>query len=496
MKEFKINEYLIVKLENDTTNIYVNGEYFRQCKYLYLNIPVHKITDFEDIESIDEAAERLDSSSIEQIEGLDECRSLKSLYLRNNDILEIKGLENLVQLEHLDLYNNQIVDITGLKNLKSLKYLDLSGNYLRKLTVLKDLQQLSTLKLDSNFIRPEQLEGVDKNGVIFNRELFISSLNELENTKLNKIQDLVPRIKKIFQKNILFEPSNFFRGFILEKNDIETIEELESILGREFSLHHIKSVNNFYTHDNLVIGFENHKIVLVKISLDSQIRTLPKCIANFSSLKKLYISLGSNLSEIPETIYQLFNLKILEIHHSSIKHLSESIGNLVNLELLSLDYNELTFLPLSIGKLRNLIALYLCGNKITYLPIQIGNLSSLLTMTLEDNRIIELPESMVCLQSLSYLRIKSNFIIEFPKSFGKFDWEVEDIDDQPKNFPGKFENIKTRIDIDYGEDDIEYAKKRCKSCKRVKKSMYYSKELKEWSCSKCRKKYKFKIDDR
>lgn len=60
--EFKINDYLVLKLENNRTNIYVKGKLFNQCKFLLLNIPVDKVHEFDEIDSIDEAAEKLDSS--------------------------------------------------------------------------------------------------------------------------------------------------------------------------------------------------------------------------------------------------------------------------------------------------------------------------------------------------------------------------------------------------------------------------------------------------
>ena len=62
MKEFKVNDYITLKLENKKTNIYIKGELFRQCKFLLLNISVDKISTFDDIDSVDEIAERLDKS--------------------------------------------------------------------------------------------------------------------------------------------------------------------------------------------------------------------------------------------------------------------------------------------------------------------------------------------------------------------------------------------------------------------------------------------------
>ena len=70
MCEFKVNKYITMKLEDKKTNIYINNEKFHQCKFLLLNIPVEKISTFDEIESIDEAAEKLDRSLEEQEEWI------------------------------------------------------------------------------------------------------------------------------------------------------------------------------------------------------------------------------------------------------------------------------------------------------------------------------------------------------------------------------------------------------------------------------------------
>ena len=61
-KEFKVNDYLSLKLEGNITNIYVKERLFQQCKFLLLNIPIDEITSFDAFESIDEAADKLDRS--------------------------------------------------------------------------------------------------------------------------------------------------------------------------------------------------------------------------------------------------------------------------------------------------------------------------------------------------------------------------------------------------------------------------------------------------
>ena len=62
MLEFTINEFVTLKLEEGSTNIYVLGEEFIQCKYLLMNIPVQNIEIYDEIDSIDDASEKLDKS--------------------------------------------------------------------------------------------------------------------------------------------------------------------------------------------------------------------------------------------------------------------------------------------------------------------------------------------------------------------------------------------------------------------------------------------------
>jgi hypothetical protein len=59
MTEFKINKYLTLKLEYGKTKIYVGGKLFRQCKFLLLDLPIDEITELDNIQSIDEASQKL-----------------------------------------------------------------------------------------------------------------------------------------------------------------------------------------------------------------------------------------------------------------------------------------------------------------------------------------------------------------------------------------------------------------------------------------------------
>ncbi|MFX1258770.1 MAG: Rab family GTPase [Promethearchaeota archaeon] len=72
--EFRINKYLTLRLQNARTNIYVGDKLFSQCKFLLLNIPCDNIENYDEIESIDEAAEKLDKSM--EVSGSYKCNIL------------------------------------------------------------------------------------------------------------------------------------------------------------------------------------------------------------------------------------------------------------------------------------------------------------------------------------------------------------------------------------------------------------------------------------
>ncbi len=68
MNEFKVNDYITLKLENERINIYVDNKRFRQCRFLLLDIPITEMKSLDEIESIDEALDKLRTSKPEKIE--------------------------------------------------------------------------------------------------------------------------------------------------------------------------------------------------------------------------------------------------------------------------------------------------------------------------------------------------------------------------------------------------------------------------------------------
>lgn len=81
MKEFKVNNYISLKLEEEIidkkenlkeikTNIYINGKKFKQCSFLLIKIPIDEVTPLKEIYSIDEAEEISDTSLDESNDNL------------------------------------------------------------------------------------------------------------------------------------------------------------------------------------------------------------------------------------------------------------------------------------------------------------------------------------------------------------------------------------------------------------------------------------------
>lgn len=91
------------------------------------------------------------------------------------------------------------------------------------------------------------------------------------------------------------------------------------------------------------------------------------------------------ISQLPQSIGNLTELKGLFLSNQNITQVPESIGDLKSLEKLHLDNNRLTILPATIGNLTKLNSLYLQNNRLTNLPMSISKLSGLKTLNVAGN---------------------------------------------------------------------------------------------------------------
>ena len=143
---------------------------------------------------------------------------------------------------------------------------------------------------------------------------------------------------------------------------------------------------------------------------------LSKNIKKLSNLKE--ISLSGNFNVLPDEMGYLKNLTTLNIPFIKITSLPNTIGKLKNLKILDAKFCKLKKLPESIGKLENLENLNLGYNKIEKLPKSIHKLIHLKELNLNNNNLTELPSSIGYLSSLEILEVSNNNLTAIPDDIG------------------------------------------------------------------------------
>ncbi|MEG3906564.1 COR domain-containing protein [Microcoleus sp. w2-18bC1] len=128
---------------------------------------------------------------------------------------------------------------------------------------------------------------------------------------------------------------------------------------------------------------------------------------------------GNKLTEFPDAVLQLTNLKILSIANNQITSIPDAIGQLSNLTELDLSHNQITSIPEAIVQLSNLTELDLSGNQITSIPEDIGQLWNLAALNLRDNQITSIPEDIGQLWNLTWLGLSDNQITSIPEDLGQ-----------------------------------------------------------------------------
>ena len=151
---------------------------------------------------------------------------------------------------------------------------------------------------------------------------------------------------------------------------------------------------------------------------DMQLTELPETIGQLIQLKLLNLS-NNQLTELPETIGQLIQLQSLDIVDNQLFRLPESLGNLVDLQSLNLFNNHLSMLPESFGQLKKLSFLTLGNNNFAKLPDWLGQLTQLQDLQLSNNQLISLPDSLGQLAQIQYLTLTNNELKSLPPSLSQ-----------------------------------------------------------------------------
>ncbi len=209
MLKYKINKFLDLRFENGKTNIYVNNELFRHCKYILLNISNGNSQYFTEINSIDDAVGIL-NGSFEFLEGEFEiitpemefwahCSNIQAWYENNYNTYLIHSNLAFPLLKELA----KAGDLTARKIFKEEVAKRFESN---NITVIQFLLFSGYL----NNLNKHELEIVLEQTKINFSEIMINKLKKLMKspiTNYRKIKDLIDIVLFIdlkFNKNLIF----------------------------------------------------------------------------------------------------------------------------------------------------------------------------------------------------------------------------------------------------------------------------------------------------
>ncbi len=139
---------------------------------------------------------------------------------------------------------------------------------------------------------------------------------------------------------------------------------------------------------------------------------------------------GSKLTELPESLKQLTELRSLRLYNNQLEVLPDWLDQLKKLEILDLGFNgpvtpgignRLKELPPCISELRMLTTLDLSGNYFDELPQVIFGLFQLERFSARGNKLQSIPKEIADLKKLRYLNLNQNAITTIPPSLTKME---------------------------------------------------------------------------
>ena len=174
--------------------------------------------------------------------------------------------------------------------------------------------------------------------------------------------------------------------------------------------------------------------------------TLPPEIYDLKELKKLEIG-GFKYIDISELFNHLTELEYFEIW--GVSNIPDNIGNLKNLKELYLNSDRLKSLPESLGKCINLRSIYINSNMLTKLPESFVRLKNLRIIHFETFNLKKLPSAFGKLRLLEEIDIFSGALTTLPESMGnlknlkKLKIDAYNVKEQP-SFLKRFSHVEDK----------------------------------------------------
>ena len=149
-----------------------------------------------------------------------------------------------------------------------------------------------------------------------------------------------------------------------------------------------------------------------------ELTEVPESLCDLVELRSLDLS-NNQLTSLPEWLVQLKQLHSLDLHNNKVTALPQGLSRLTHLESLSLRRCGLTSLPEDFQELEQLRTLDLGNSNLGYFPDGIRRMKRLLTLFIFGNRLTEIPEWIGEIRSLMSLSIEANEITDLPLSLGR-----------------------------------------------------------------------------
>ncbi len=377
--EYKINDFITLKLEKEKTVIYVKDEKFLQCKYLLIDIPKENFEDFDEFMSIDDVSEKLDHTL-----------EINENYNQLTPEIEFWG-----HCSNLEAWFENFYDT-------SLLHSNLAFPLLKKLTDVGDPKARRVFKDEI----AERLTNIHTNVAHYLiRENYLEYFNNEEIELLMEI--LFEQIENKFKKK---------QKAILENIEIEPLLDIikvNIIKSKTFLINQLKPIEKINQETHMGFLYEENKVIALGFNR-CELELLPTSIGDFKNLEELYIT-ENRLKNLPESLGNLLTLKILNLSDNHIIELPNEIGNLINLKELHLNHNVIQFLPDSISGLINLEILSIWGNQLRILPRNINEMDSLKVLGLSFNQLEDFPNFTSGFRNLEILDLSNNAIKTIPE---------------------------------------------------------------------------------
>lgn len=162
--------------------------------------------------------------------------------------------------------------------------------------------------------------------------------------------------------------------------------------------------NNFTEFPAEVLNMSQLEVLLIG---HNPVSNLPDNLDGLKNLKRLSIN-ATLIKEFPSDLTALENLESIGLDHNEFKRVPEPILTIPNLKRLGLNNNKLTDLKFIDERLAGLESIYLYSNELKQIDCEVENLLNLKELLIFDNEIDSIPDCIGSLINLEKLEIWSN----------------------------------------------------------------------------------------